>query len=223
MDAIFVMRQLQERYRGEKKELFHVFVDLEKAFDRVPREEIVWALRRQHVPGRLITLVMALYVNSRSKVKALEGTSEKFKTGVGVHQDSALSPLLFVVVMQEVTKDVRGESLWELLYADDLVIIAESEEQVVRRFNEWKTELKTRGLKVNMDKAKMTVVGREPGVSPQRGRYPCGVGGEGVGVNSVWCQGCSRWCYGRCSGLRNMNIADNYRCAVFGRGPMAIS
>ena len=75
VDAIFVMRQLQERYGGKKKELFHIFVDLEKAFNRVPREAIVWALRRQNVPERLITLVMALYVNSRSKVKALAGTS----------------------------------------------------------------------------------------------------------------------------------------------------
>ena len=90
-------------------------MDLEKVFDRVPREAIVWALRRHNVPERLITLVVALYLNSRSKVKALAGTSEEFKIGVGVHQDSALSPLLFVVVMQEVMKDVRGEHLWELL------------------------------------------------------------------------------------------------------------
>ena len=79
VDAIFVMKQLLERYRGEKKQLFHIFVDLEKAFDRVPREAIVWALRRQNVPEWLITLMMALYINSRSKVKALAGTSGEFK------------------------------------------------------------------------------------------------------------------------------------------------
>ena len=95
--------------------------------------------------------------------------------------------------MQEVIKDVREESLWELLYADDpLLITAESEKQVVRRFNEWKRELETRGLKVNMDNTKVMVVGREPALKPQRGRYPCGICGEGVGVNSVWCQGCSK-------------------------------
>jgi len=59
-DAILVVRQLQEKY-GEKRKLYHVFVDLEKAFDRVPREMIVWALRRQKVPENLIILVMALY------------------------------------------------------------------------------------------------------------------------------------------------------------------
>ncbi len=48
---------------------------LEKAFDRVPREVIAWALRRQMVPERLIKLVMALYENSTSKVKAPAGIS----------------------------------------------------------------------------------------------------------------------------------------------------
>ncbi len=85
--------------------LYHVFVDLEKAFDRVPREVVAWALRRQMVPERLIKLVMALYVNSTSKVKTPVGISEEFSIRVGVHQGSALSPLLFIVVMQETMKE----------------------------------------------------------------------------------------------------------------------
>jgi len=53
-------------------------VDLEKAFDRVPRESIKWASRRRKVPERLINMVMALYVNASSKVKTSSGTSEEF-------------------------------------------------------------------------------------------------------------------------------------------------
>ena len=113
--------------------------------------------------------------------------------------------------------------MWELLYANNLVIIAESEDEVVRRFDEWKSELETRGLKVNMDKIKMMVVRSKPAMRPQRSRYPRGVCGKEVRVNSVWCQGCSRSCHRRCSGLRNMNRAgDNYRCAACARGLMAI-
>ena len=119
-DAILVVRQLQEKY-GEKRKLYHVFVDLEKAFDRVPREMIVWALRRQKVPENLIILVLALYENTRSRVKSLAGLSEEFSIEVGVNQGSALSPL----VMQEATKEERGENLKELLYADDLVLMAD--------------------------------------------------------------------------------------------------
>ena len=46
IDAIFIARQLQEKYLEKKKRLFFAFVDLEKAFDRVPREVVRWALRK---------------------------------------------------------------------------------------------------------------------------------------------------------------------------------
>ncbi len=84
-DVILVMRQLQEKYGAKKRKLYCVFVDLEKVFDRVPREVIVWALQRQKVPEYLIILVMALYENTRSRVKTPAGISEEFNIGVGVH------------------------------------------------------------------------------------------------------------------------------------------
>ena len=84
---------------------------------------------------------------------------------MGVHQGSALSPLLFVEVMQEATRAARSEGLWDLLYTNDLVIIAESEEEAVRKLGVWKGEMETRGLKVKIDKTK--VMGREPA---ERGR-----------------------------------------------------
>ena len=218
-DAIFVMRQLQERYKEKKKMLYHVFVDLEKAFDRVPREVIAWALRRQMVPERLIKLVMALYENSKSKVKAPAGISEEFSIRVGVHQGSALSPLLFIVVMQEATKEARREGLKELLYADDLVLMAESEEEAVEKFRTWKREMERRGLRVNMEKTKVVISGEELVVRMESGRYPCGCCGKGVGENLVWCAGCERWCHQRCSGLRDVRRAGiDFRCPTCAGG-----
>ena len=85
---------------------------------------------------------MAICTNTRSWVRTLAGTSNEFGIGVVVHQGSSLSPLLFVVVMQEATREARGEGLWDLLYADDLVITAESEEDAVRKFGAWTKEWK---------------------------------------------------------------------------------
>ena len=43
MDAIFITRIVQERFLAKKKDLYFTFVDLEKAFDRVPRQVVTWA------------------------------------------------------------------------------------------------------------------------------------------------------------------------------------
>ena len=75
------------------------------------------------MPERLIALVMALYSNTRSRVRTLAGTSDEFGIGVGVYQGSALRPLLFVVVIEEANRASGGEGLWDLLFADDLVIM----------------------------------------------------------------------------------------------------
>ena len=60
-DVIFIMRQVQEKRQAKKKKLYYAFVDLEKAFNRVPREVVRWALRKLGVDEWLIRIVMALY------------------------------------------------------------------------------------------------------------------------------------------------------------------
>ena len=94
----------------------------------------------------MVNLVMALYQNARSRVKTTAGVSEELDISVGVHQGSVLSPLLFVTVMEEVTKARRMDGLLELLYADDLVLTATTKEELISKFNAWKKEMETRGL-----------------------------------------------------------------------------
>ena len=161
MGAIFVIRQLQEKYLEKKQKLYHIFVDLEKAFQ-------IWKWVR--VAGK---------------------TSDSFEIGVGVHQGSVLSPLLFILVMEEATRECRVGGLWELLYADDLSLTAETQEEVELMFGEWRRAVERRGLKVNLENRKMMVTGGEVDVV-RVGRYPCGVCGQGVGANSVLCTACGK-------------------------------
>jgi len=67
-----------------------------------------------------------------------------------MHQ--ALSPLLFVIVMEALSREFTVALLWELLYAADLVVIAETEDDLIKRLNEWKDYVETRGMRVNMNK-----------------------------------------------------------------------
>ena len=69
-DVIFIARQLQERYRGKHKELWWAFVDLEKAFDRVARKVVEWAMRKLGVEEWLVTAVMAMYKHARTRIRS---------------------------------------------------------------------------------------------------------------------------------------------------------
>ena len=118
-DAIFVVRQLQEKNLTVGN---IAFVDLEKAFDRDPRIVISWAMRKEWI----VKLVQRMYENVRSRVWVGEGLSDEFEVQVDVHQGSVLSPLLFIIVLEALSREFRAGVPWDDLYADDLVIIADS-------------------------------------------------------------------------------------------------
>ena len=80
--------------------------------------------------------------------------SSSFSVKVGVHQGSALSPLLFIMLMDVLTEDVRDGSLMKLLYADDLVLCGESLNDIMGKYKRWKNAVEGKGLRVSVDKAK---------------------------------------------------------------------
>lgn len=200
-DAIFIVRQVQEKYRAKGKRLYYAFVDLEKAYDRVPREVTRWAMRMLGVEEWLVSAVMAMYEEAWTVVRTKEGDSERFEVKVGLHQGSVLSPLLFVIVMEAVTRNVRGGLPWELLYADDLVLMAESLEELMEKLRKWKGAMEGKGLKVNMKKTKV-MLGEVRGQIQNTGKYPCTVCRKGVGGNSIQCTVCKGWVHKRCSGIK---------------------
>ena len=102
-DALFILRRIQEEFRGREKKLYMRFVELEKAFDRIPRKVIEWALRKKSLPEVLVKAVMSLYEGSRMKIRVVSGLSEKFGVRIGVHQGSVMSPLIFGIVFDAVT------------------------------------------------------------------------------------------------------------------------
>jgi len=90
-DAIFIVRQMQEKYRAKGKKLYFAFVDLEKAFDRVPREEVRWAMHKLRIEEWLVLAVMSMYTGAKTVVRTIYGNSNGFEVKVGMHQDSCKS------------------------------------------------------------------------------------------------------------------------------------
>ena len=121
------------------------FVDLEKAFDRVPRRVLEWAMRKRGIPEAMVRAVMSLYEGTKTRVRVGLELSKEFEVKVGVHQGSALSPLLFVIVVDMIAESVRNGFMSEMLYADDLVLTSEMMEGLREKFWKWKEAFESKG------------------------------------------------------------------------------
>ena len=105
-----------------------MFIDLEKVYDRVPRQEVWRCLREHGVPEKYVRLVKGTYEDARTQVKTSIGVTDKIMVRVGLHQGSSLSPYLFDMIL-----DVKGRGIKEHLFVDDTVQSSTINEQVERK------------------------------------------------------------------------------------------
>ena len=109
-------------------------------------------MKKSEIVEKYVQLVQDMYEGSETVVRYAVGTIESFKVKVGLHQGSALSPFLFTVIMDRLTDEVRRESTWTMLFADDIVICEETREEVEQRLESWRYALERRGMKVSSSK-----------------------------------------------------------------------
>ena len=83
----------------------------------------------------------------KTRVRSGVGTTEGFEVKVGLHQGSALSPFLFNIVFDVLTRGVRRGVPWSMMYADDVVLCGEMSEEVERRLEEWRVALESGGMR----------------------------------------------------------------------------
>ena len=130
-----------------------------------------------------------------------------------MYQGSVLSPLLFIIVLEACSHEFRVGCLLEMLYADGLVILAETFEGVMTKMTVWKNGLESKGLKVNMGKTKVMILGRDLHTFRTSGKYPCTVCRKGVGKNSIFCSVCSLWVHKKCCDIPGRLVEDpDFRC-----------
>ena len=85
MNAIFIVRRMQEEYQKKNKKLCMCFVDMEKAFDRVPRKVMKWVIRKKGLSEVMIRAVMRLYDGAKTRVRVGSAYLEELKVKVGLH------------------------------------------------------------------------------------------------------------------------------------------
>ena len=101
----------------------------------------------------------------------------------------------------------------EFLYADDLVIMGDSWEEVEERYVRWKGALESRGLKVNVNKTKAMRVGTKSPKGMVSAIDPCAICGKRVMRNSIQCMKCGYWVHKRCSGIKGrLRNRMDYEC-----------
>ncbi|KAK3536377.1 hypothetical protein QTP86_008861 [Hemibagrus guttatus] len=137
--------------------------DLEKAYDRVPREELWYCMRKSGVAEKYVRVVQDMYERNRTVVRCAVGQTEEFKVEVGLHQGSALSPFLFAMVMDQLSEKVRQESPSTMMFADDIVICSKSREQAEENLERWRFALERRGMKVSCSKTEYMCVNEREG------------------------------------------------------------
>jgi hypothetical protein len=144
MDVIFLIRQLMERYREQKKDMHMIFIDLKKAYDKVPRNVMWWALQKHKISSKYITLIKDIYDNVMTSVRTSDGDTNDFPINIELYQGSALGPYLFALVMDEVTKDIQCGIPWYMLFADDVVLVDESRTKVDQKLELWRRTLEAK-------------------------------------------------------------------------------
>ena len=121
--------------------------------------------------------------------------------------------MLFIIVLEALTREFRAYVPWEDLYADDLVMIADSMDECVSRLKIWKESMEEKGLRENAKKTKVMICGEGLDTLRKSGKYPCGVCLSGVGASSIYCEGCKKWVHKKCSGLTQIVADPTFRWA----------
>jgi Reverse transcriptase (RNA-dependent DNA polymerase) len=94
--------------------------------------------QKKLVPTKYVTLIKDMHTNAVTCVRACDGESDTFFIKIGLHQGSALSPYIFTLVMDEITKDIQEDIPWCMLFADDVVLIDENRIGVNQKLELWR-------------------------------------------------------------------------------------
>ena len=93
-------------------------------------------------------------------MRTIHGRTDEFSVKVGLHQGSGLSPFLFIVVLDVISEEFRRGLPRELLVADDLAVVTDTEEEMQKRWIDWQIGMESKGRKVNIRKTEVMVSSR---------------------------------------------------------------
>ncbi|GKF45884.1 retrovirus-related pol polyprotein LINE-1, partial [Tanacetum coccineum] len=146
-EAIYLLRSLMEKYRERQRDLYMAFLDLEKAYDSVQRELVWRTLIDKGTPKRYSRVIKDVYEGAKTRVRTTVGNTMFFSMEVGLHQGSAISPYLFTLILDELSRGIQESIPWCMIFVDDIMLIVESAEGLNNRLERWMEALEDNGLR----------------------------------------------------------------------------
>ena len=178
-DCIFILKTCIESKTKQKKSLYSCFVDFRKAFNRVCQLCLWKKLRNLGISQKMVAMLQTMYSQANSRVKGGDGSlSESIPAKNGVRQGCPLSPLLFPLFIADIPKLLREggtpgvqldeRSLSSLLFADDLVLMANTKEELQRALDVLLRYSELFGLQVNELKTNAMIFSNSYAISHQK-------------------------------------------------------
>ena len=161
-DQIANIRWIMEKAREFQKNIYFCFIDYAKAFDYVDHNKLWTILREMGIPDHLTCLLRKLHAGQEATVR--------FQIGKGVRQGCILSSCLFNLYAEYLMRNagleetqagikISRRNINNLRYADDITLMAESEEEIKSLLMKMKEESEKVGLKLNIQKTKIMASG----------------------------------------------------------------
>ncbi|KAK3526552.1 hypothetical protein QTP70_030692 [Hemibagrus guttatus] len=169
LDQLYTLHRVLQGSWEFVKPVHMCFVDLEKAFDRVPHG-ILWEVLWEYgVCGPLLRAVRSLYNRSKSLVRIASCKSDLFPVHVGLRQGCPLSPVLFIVFMDRISRRSQGlegvrfgdHSISSLIFADDVVLLAPLSLDLQHALGHFAAECEAAGMRVSTSKSEAMVLDRK--------------------------------------------------------------
>ena len=157
-DAIFRLRMLLEKWDEGQKVVHCAFIDLEKTYDRVPREELWECLRLSRTSECYIKIIKNIYDGATATVRSEAGLTQEFKVGVDSTKVQH-SAHFFAIIIDRLTEDIRKDAPWDMLLADVIVLSRQNYRELEEDLEIWRNAMEKRGLKVSRSNTEYLRVG----------------------------------------------------------------